>query len=62
MEDKNWKLKTIGFSALSGLMMGLISGYLRVRDAEKKNKQINITRKDALSLSSSIFNAVRKLL
>ncbi len=60
MEDKNWKLKTIGFSAISGLVVGLISGYLRVKDAEKKNKQIHFSRKEALSFGYSIFDTVRK--
>lgn len=60
MEDKNWKLKTIGFSAISGLVVGLISGYLRVKDAEKKNKQILFSRKEALSFGYSIFDTVRK--
>lgn len=60
MEDKNWKLKTIGFSAISGLVVGLISGYLRVKDAEKKNKQIHFSRKEAFSFGYSIFDTVRK--
>ena len=60
MEDKNWKLKIISFNAISGLVIGLVSGFLRVRNAEKKNKQIHFSRKEALSFGYSIFDTLRK--
>lgn len=60
MKDQTWKKKTLLYGALIGMVFGLLSAYIRIRNAEENNTSVQFTSKDTVRIGSLIFRLINQ--
>jgi gas vesicle protein len=61
MKQPNWKMKTLLTGALIGMVTGLISAFLRIREAESRDTTYQIKTKDSALIGNAIFDFLRRI-
>ena len=61
MKDDNLRLKTILYGGLIGMIVGLVSAFIKVRHAEEKGQILSFSSKDSVRLGSAIFDLISRL-
>lgn len=51
----DWKKKTILIYVIGGLLIGLLSGIITVKNAVDKDKEINLTVKDGAKIAFDVM-------
>lgn len=57
----NWKTKTFVIYILGGLVIGIIAGIMTVNNAEKNEKEVDLSLKNAAKVTVAAFDIVKKL-
>jgi hypothetical protein len=57
--EQNWKVKTIVISGIIGTALGVLAALLMIKQAEKQQKQIQLTPSDGVKMGLGIFTLLR---
>jgi len=57
----NWKTKTMVLYVLGGLVIGILAGIMTVNNAEKNEKEVDLSLKNAAKITAAAFETMKKL-
>lgn len=60
--DRQWKVKALAIGALVGMVIGLGTAYLQVRDAENHQKIVKYDMKSTARFGMTLFELIKKII
>lgn len=60
--SKQWKYKALAIGAFVGMMIGLGTAYLQIRDAEKNHKVVTYDMRSTARFGLTLFDLIKKII